>query len=127
MGLSLHLIRPLGFKLDARELRRAGVGYWDSLDPTIHADGEAFWREAPPRTFLVTKHGKQSYLDARFSAGDGLLFGNETEGLPPAWLEERRAQTIRIPMTNPEARCLNLATSVSVVTFEALRQMGRIA
>ena len=127
MGLSLNLIRPFGFRLDARELRRAGVGYWDSLDPTIYPDGEAYWDSAPPRTFLVTKHGERSYLDVEFRPGDGLLFGNETEGFPPAWLEQRGPQTIRIPMLHPEARCLNLATSVSVVAFEALRKMGGIS
>lgn len=125
MNLGLHLIRPLGFRIDAASLRRAAVGYWEELRPTIHADAAAF-RTAmplPARVFLITKHGRQIYTDARFRPGDTLVFGNETEGLPADWLVAHPDQTLRIPMHRPEARCLNLATAATVLIFEALRQI----
>ena len=125
MNLQLHLIRPLGFRLDESTLRRAGVGYWEEIEPRIHEDGDAFWNSVadPARVFLISKHGKRTYTDAGFREGDYLLFGNESEGLPPEWLERRPGSTLVIGMKNPGARCLNLATAASVVIFEALRQI----
>lgn len=126
MDLGLHLIRPLGFRIDEASLKRAAVGYWPELDPTIHASGAEFWATVsdPSRVFLVSKRGGRPYTSLRFRAGDHLLFGNETEGLPDAWLTERASQTLAIPMARPEARCLNLATAASAVIFEAVRQLS---
>lgn len=125
MNLELHLIRPLGFRIDSAALQRAGVGYWDRLAPQVHADADAFRSALPDdaRVYLVTKHGRTSHTRARFAPGDWLVFGNEDEGLPETWIEEQIERTIVIEMPNPEARCLNLATAVSVVAFEALRQI----
>lgn len=126
MNLALHLIRPLGFRIDAASLRRAAVGYWDELQPMIHADVAAF-RGAhtdPQRIFLITKQGREVYTDVRFRSGDTLVFGNETEGLPAGWLAAHPGPTVRIPMVRREARCLNLATAATVLIFEALRQLG---
>lgn len=125
MGLKLHLIRPLGFRIDAASLRRSAVGYWDELQPLIHASVEAFLETAgaPDRVFLVTKFGATPYTAVNYRAGDYLVFGNETEGLPAAWRDACPDRTLAIPISHPEARCLNLASAASAVTFEALRQI----
>jgi tRNA (cytidine/uridine-2'-O-)-methyltransferase len=125
-GARLHLIRPLGFRMDAAALRRAAVGYLAEMDIPIHADGDAFWRDVtdPARAWLITKHGQQAYTEAVYRDNDWLILGSETEGLPPEWLAAHPAQTLRIPMPNPAARCLNLATSAAIVLYEALRQLG---
>jgi tRNA (cytidine/uridine-2'-O-)-methyltransferase len=127
-GARLHLIRPLGFQLTAAAMRRAAVGYLAEMDLTVHADSEDFWAQVPDaeRTWLVTKFGARAYDQAAYAPDDWLIFGNETEGLPPAWLDRASARTLVIPMPNPAARCLNLATSAGIVLFEALRQL-RIA
>ena len=124
-GARLHLIRPLGFRIDAPALRRSSVGYLSEMDFTVHENAAAF-RAAlpdPSRLWPITKFGKTPYTDAAFRPADWLLLGNETEGLPPEWLEEFSARTLRIPMANPACRCLNLATAATVVLFEALRQI----
>ena len=125
MRVALHLIRPLGFRMDAASLKRAAVGYLTEMNITLHADGQAFWQAAPDtaRVWLVTKHGVHDYRQVQFLPGDTLLMGNEDEGLPPEWLAAHRQQTLRIPMPNPEVRCLNLATAATAVMFEALRQL----
>lgn len=125
MNLELHLIRPLGFRVDAASLRRAGVGYWDEVNPTIHEDGEAFWRAVgdASRVFLITKHGKRKFTEAGFRRGDWVLLGNEDEGLPREWIEKFMDQTIVIPMRNPNTRCLNLATAATAIIFEGVRQI----
>lgn len=125
MNSALHLVRPLGFRVDAPALRRAAVGYWDRLDVTVHADGHALWRAIGDagRAWLVTRHGRVPYHAAPFRRGDWLIFGNETEGLPSDWLEAHAERTLVIPMLNDEARCLNLATAASVVHLEALRSV----
>lgn len=126
MGLQLHLIRPLGFRIDAAALRRAAVGHWQEIRPIIHADGSAFWGQVPElgRVHLISKVGRRAYTEADFESGDWIVFGNEDEGLPNEWLQAHGERSLRIPMRNPEARCLNLATAASVVIFEAVRQLG---
>lgn len=124
MNCRLHLIRPLGFRMDAPALRRASVGYLAEMDINVFQNGEEFWQAVPDpsRVWLVTKFGQARYDQVQYQPGDWLLLGNETEGLPPEWLARHPSQTVKIPMPNPEARCLNLATSAAVVLFEALRQ-----
>ena len=126
MGCRLHLVRPLGFRLDAAALRRSAVGHLAEVDLQVHADGDALWRVAPDPThvWLVSKYGQINYTDVNFQEGDWLIFGNETEGLPSDWLQRHADRTLCIPMVNPQARCLNLATAVTAVMFEALRQIG---
>jgi tRNA (cytidine/uridine-2'-O-)-methyltransferase len=126
MNCRLHLIRPLGFRVDAAALRRSAVGYLAEMEFTVHENGEAFWAAVPDpsRVWLVTKFGRTAYTGVHYREGDWLLLGSETEGLPPEWLERYAAQTLKIPMPNPACRCLNLATSAAVVMFEALRQIA---
>lgn len=118
-------IRPLGFRVDEAALKRSAVGYLAEMEFTVHASGEAFWAAVPDpaRVWLVTKFGRHAYTAAPYRAGDWLLLGSETEGLPPPWLEQYPDQTLKILMANPAVRCLNLATSAAVVMFEALRKI----
>lgn len=125
VGAMLWLVRPLGFRLDDRHRRRAGLDYWehlrwrvvDSLDEAVDAIG----RE---RIWSFTTRGSRLYTDARFSPGDALLFGPESRGLPLNWLASQPGERLlRIPMRF-EARSLNLANSVAVGLYEAVRQVG---
>jgi tRNA (cytidine/uridine-2'-O-)-methyltransferase len=126
-GARLHLVRPFGFRFDAPALKRASVGYLAKMDIPIHADGPVLWSAIPDpaRAWLITKHGRLDYTEISYRSDDWLILGNETEGLPPDWLAARPDQTVRIPMPNPDARCLNLATAAVVVLFEALRQIQK--
>jgi tRNA (cytidine/uridine-2'-O-)-methyltransferase len=122
----LHLIHPLGFKITDRNLRRAGMDYWFSLDVHEHADWAAFRSSAaaPRRLWLFTTRSKLGFWDARFEDGDGLVFGNEGSGAPD-WLHaELDGMRVTIPHANPELRSLNLSTAAGIAAFEALRQIG---
>ena len=119
----LHLVEPLGFKLDDRALKRAGMDYWQHV--TWHTwPSFAALRGAHPQArfyFLTTKSGRP-YTEARFEPGDFLVFGRETKGLPESLLRENAEGCLTIPMANPHVRSLNLATAAAIVLFEALRQ-----
>jgi tRNA (cytidine/uridine-2'-O-)-methyltransferase len=122
-GARLHLVRPLGFRLDARSLRRAGLDYGALADVQVHADFAACLAAlAPPRWFAISTRGRRRYDSVAFAPDDLLVFGPETRGLPASVLEscseERR---LRVPM-RAGSRSLNLANSVAVVLFEAWRQ-----
>ena len=122
----LHLIHPLGFEITDRNLRRAGMDYWKSLDVHEHADWTAFRASsaAPARLWLFTTKAEQNFWQVRFADGDGLVFGNEGSGAP-AWLhEELSATRVTIPHANPTLRSLNLSTAAGVATYEAYRQIG---
>jgi tRNA (cytidine/uridine-2'-O-)-methyltransferase len=123
----LHLIHPLGFVINDRNLRRAGMDYWKTLDVREHANWAAFQssEHAPRRLWLFTTHAVGSFWDARYADEDGLVFGNETSGAP-AWLHESvgASQRVKIPHANPELRSLNLSTAAGVACYEALRQVG---
>lgn len=123
----LHLIHPLGFAINDRNLRRAGMDYWYALDVHEHADWAAFRASpvAPQRLWLFTTKAQQSFWVARFADGDGLVFGNEGAGAP-GWLHDEigEAQRVTIPHANPELRSLNLSTAAGIATYEALRQVG---
>ena len=123
-GATLWLVRPLGFHLDDRHVRRAGLDYWEHLDLRVvdhldeAADGSGATgsgRSAPARGVL--------YTEAAFRPGDGLVFGPESRGLPRSWLAERPDRASRIPI-RPEARSLNLANAVAIALYEAVRQIG---
>jgi tRNA (cytidine/uridine-2'-O-)-methyltransferase len=121
---TLHLVEPLGFKLDDRALKRAGMDYWQHVTWKTWPDWAAL-RTAHPEArfhFLTTKTTR-SYTDARFQPDDFLVFGRETRGLPESLLKENAAACLTIPMSNPGVRSLNLATAAAVVLFEALRQI----
>ena len=122
----LHLIHPLGFKINDRNLRRAGMDYWFSLDVHEHADWSAFRGSihAPKRLWLFTTKSELRFWDAGFEDGDGLVFGNEGSGAPD-WLHLELAQhRVTIPHANPDLRSLNLSTAAGVAAYEALRQIG---
>lgn len=125
-GTRLHLIGPLGFRLGDRELKRAGMDYWQQVDWRLWEDWASFTAEQPStvRFWLVEQGGATRYDKATFGSEDYLVFGRETAGLPRALLESHTDSWLRIPMFNAEARSLNLANCVSLVLYEALRQQG---
>ncbi len=123
-GAQLHLIHPLGFSLDEKKLRRAGLDYHEWATVTEHDSFDDFYAIAKPeRIFLCTTHGKQFHTQPHYQAGDYLLFGQETRGLPQE-IHQRfpTEQKIRIPML-AESRSMNLSNSVAVILYEALRQL----
>jgi rRNA methylase, putative, group 2 len=123
---TLHLVKPLGFSIDEKSVRRAGLDYWRYVDVVVHGSLMAFLGEFPnARMFLSTTHGDRIYTDFKYKDGDMFLFGRETAGLPQELISENRDSAIRIPMSeNTRLRSLNLANSVNIVLFEALRQNG---
>jgi tRNA (cytidine/uridine-2'-O-)-methyltransferase len=122
IGAKLWLVRPLGFRLDDHRLRRAGLDYWQHLDWEAVDDWPALvGRLGGPRPWLLTKTAATCYSDARFAAGDVLVFGSESQGLPPSLLAAHADRCLRIPL-RPEARSLNLSVSVAVAAYEAVRQ-----
>ena len=124
-GVSLHLVRPLGFRLDNRSLRRAGLDYWPRVDLHVHATLEEFTRAAPcERCWFFTKAGRWRYDRIAFVPGDWLVFGSETDGLPAALTDSHPDRTVRIPIRAPSVRSLNLASAASIALYEALRQNG---
>jgi tRNA (cytidine/uridine-2'-O-)-methyltransferase len=122
-GTRLHLIGRLGFRLDDRSLKRAGIDYWDAVDLVRHVTFEEFERAIPGRVWCVETPGVQSYTRVAYADGDCLLFGSESRGLPPGVREKFTATLVGIPMPSEKVRSLNLATSVGVVLYEALRQL----
>ena len=121
-GSTLHLVKPLGFSLDEKSVRRAGLDYWKDVDLKVWENFDDFLDAYPEAQiwFLSTK-GKKSAWTAEFEENDFLVFGPETRGLPEEWLDDR---TIRIPMKKGSTRSLNLATAVAIILYEAKRQVG---
>ena len=120
----LHLVRPLGFDISERAVRRAGLDYWHMLDLQVYDSLDHFFAANPqPDLWLATTKAPQDYTQARFRPGCWLMFGKETAGLPEDLRTSRYDRCIRIPMRE-DARSLNLANSVAVLTYEALRQQG---
>jgi tRNA (cytidine/uridine-2'-O-)-methyltransferase len=130
----LHLVGKLGFRIDEHAVRRAGLDYWHLVDVKTHAtlaDAEtAIDMERPfgrvPRRYLFSGHAERSYLDVRFELGDVLIFGKESVGLPHELLRERESETVGIPMSGL-VRSHNLANSVAIALYEALRQTNVLA
>lgn len=119
----LHLVEPLGFKLDDKALKRAGMDYWQHVTWRSWPNWAAL-RGAHPGTFyFLTTKTNRSYTEARFRPGDFLVFGRETKGLPESLLKENVETCLTIPMANPQVRSLNLATAAAIVLFEAIRQI----
>ena len=117
IGARLHVVHPLGFSIDEKAVRRAGLDYWKHVDLMEHADGDAFWRWADGRrVFLYSSHGTTAYTVPDHQRGDVLVFGRET-GLPRTLVQQHGAYTI--PMPGP-VRSLNLSNAVAVVTYNAL-------
>ena len=125
-NFTLHLVKPLGFSLDAHHLKRAGLDYWEHLDVKIHESSEAFFESLPKSAtpiLIETRAGKTIY-DHQFKNEDYLIFGKETTGLADWILEKYAANTLRIPMWDARVRSLNLSNSVSIVAYEAIRQLN---
>jgi tRNA (cytidine/uridine-2'-O-)-methyltransferase len=122
----LHLIEPLGFRLDDAQLKRAGMDYWQLVKWKRWQNWAAFAAQSGPgaKLWFIESGGPRIYTEAKFDSQDYLVFGRETAGLPKKLLEDNSASWLRIPMFNPEARSLNLANCVALVLFEALRQQG---
>lgn len=122
----LHLIEPLGFKLDDSQLKRAGMDYWRRMQWHRWPNWAAFQSRLPEgaRLWFIESNGPRHYAEVQYQKNDYLVFGRETAGLPKALIESHRDSWLRIPMFNPGARSLNLSNCVALVVYEALRQRG---
>ena len=121
-GAKLHIVKPMGFEINDKHLKRAGLDYWHLLDVRYYENLDDFFEKAgDARFFYATTKAPAVYSDVEFSDGDYILFGKETKGLPEELLYKDRERCIRIPMID-EARSLNLSNSVAIVIYEALRQ-----
>jgi len=123
----LHLIEPLGFKIDDKHLKRAGLDYWEFVDLRVHKSWSDFLNQNADKTLLFfSKRAMRSYTQARYQDDDYLIFGSETRGLPQELLDVHEARSYRIPMMGTGVRSLNLSNAVSIVLYEALRQLGTV-
>jgi tRNA (cytidine/uridine-2'-O-)-methyltransferase len=123
-GARLHLVKPLGFSIDDKQLRRAGLDYWQDVDVHVWENLEALTASQPAATrrFYLTTKSRRPYWDAAFQDGDWLYFGRETRGLPEPLLDENPEHCLTIPMIEGSTRSLNLSVSVGIVLYDALRQ-----
>lgn len=122
-GMGLHLIKPLGFEIDDRKLKRAGLDYWHLLGVKYYEGIDDFFQKNPDANcYYASTKSLKRYTDIVYQDGDFLVFGKETRGLPEELLKDHREHCIRIPMIQ-EARSLNLSNSVAIVAYEALRQL----
>ena len=125
----LHLVGPLGFSLEDRYLKRAGLDYWPFVDLRTYADWDEFAAQhaAPLKTArFFSAHARRSYLEAHYARGDWLVFGSETRGLGREFVAAHQSQALRIPIFEPGVRSLNLSNAVSIVLYEALRSMDAL-
>ncbi len=123
-GAVLHLIEPLGFRINDKTVKRAGLDYWDKLDVRIYANYEEFLeKNKGAKIYMATTKSKQTYCDVQYEDGCYIMFGKESAGIPEEILLENKETCIRIPML-PEIRSLNLSNSVAIVAYEALRQLN---
>jgi tRNA (cytidine/uridine-2'-O-)-methyltransferase len=121
----LHIVGAAGFRLDDRAVRRAGLDYWPEVSLQRHVDLDSLWQELPQARFVyLSTKAERLYTDWRFTSDDCLVFGRETRGLPEELLRRNWERCLTIPMLNAKVRSLNLATSVGIVLYEALRQAG---
>jgi len=123
-GAALHLIRPLGFSVDERAVRRSGLDYWKDLDVRYYDNFDHFLKENEnARLFMATTKARRSYAEVEYHMDDYIVFGRESQGLPEELLLQYPESAIRIPM-KPDMRSLNLSVSAGIVLYEALRQTG---
>ena len=124
-GSPLHLVGPLGFRLNDREMKRAGLDYWDAVDLTRHDDLDAFKSVLESRRFhLFSTRGTRMYTEADFQPGDLLVFGSETRGLPQALIDTYSDHVVCLPMQREHVRSLNLSNTAAIGLYEAIRQAG---
>lgn len=120
---TLHLIKPLGFTIDDKQVKRAGLDYWKDLDIEIHESYEEFMAKyGHNKIYLATTHGGEHYDEVSFNEGDFIMFGRESSGVPEN--VHNAHEGVRIPMIKTSTRSLNLSNTVSVIAYEALRQIG---
>lgn len=123
-GARLHLIEPLGFKLNEKMLKRAGLDYWDKLDVTVYDDYADFQKKNPgAKIYMATTKAQKTYCDVSYEDDCYIMFGKESAGIPEEILVQHPNETVRIPM-NPNLRSLNLSNSVAILLYEALRQQN---
>ena len=123
-GTKLHLIRPLGFFIDDKSLKRAGMDYWKSLDVTVYDNFNDFLtKNNNPKIFMVETKTEKLYTEVKYKSNDFIMFGKETTGIPDEILEKYKDTVVRIPMLLG-TRSLNLSNAAAIVLFEALRQNG---
>ncbi len=121
-GAKLHIVKPIGFEISDRTLKRAGLDYWDKLDVTYYENYEEFLaKNADAELYFFSAHGKHRHTDIDYPDGAFLVFGRESVGLPKELIEENFDRTVRIPMRKT-LRCLNLSNSVAIAVYEVLRQ-----
>lgn len=121
-GVRLHLIEPLGFKLDEKSLKRAGLDYWDQLDVTTYINYEDFLSRNPDaKIYMATTKAAKIYTEVKYEPDAYIMFGKESAGIPEEILVQHKEECIRIPMAG-EIRSLNLGNSVAIVLYEAMRQ-----
>jgi tRNA (cytidine/uridine-2'-O-)-methyltransferase len=124
---TLHLIKPLGFQIDDKHLKRAGLDYWKHVNIRIHESWDDFLNgHSHQRLLFFSKKALRSYTEAAYREEDFLVFGRETRGLPEKLLAENRERSYKIPMMGEGVRSLNLSNAVSIVLYEALRQLGKV-
>ena len=123
----LHLVEPLGFKIDDKHLKRAGLDYWEHVDLRLHKSWDDFLTKTKGHNLLYfSKRAERSYATARFQDDDYLVFGPETRGLPQELLDTNPQRFYRIPMMGAGVRSLNLSNAVSIVLYEGLRQLRKV-
>lgn len=121
----LHLIKPLGFSLDEKQLKRAGLDYWQYLDMEVHESYEVFREKYKEGNFYIsTTKGEKNYTEVKYNEGDFIIFGKESAGLPDYIRNANLHNLIRVPMLESSTRSLNLSNTVAILAYEALRQMS---
>jgi tRNA (cytidine/uridine-2'-O-)-methyltransferase len=127
VAAQLHLIEPLGFSLQEKQVRRAGLDYWERVNPQVYPDWDTFARAIPAlgEPWYFSAAGERDYWDVDFGDRVVAVFGRESVGLPRPLLEANRARTLRIPMRDPQLRSLNLSTAAALVAYEVARQWRR--
>jgi tRNA (cytidine/uridine-2'-O-)-methyltransferase len=123
-GCALHLVEPLGFSIDDRELKRAGLDYWEHVRVVVHDSLDAYLASAGAPMWFVETNAPLRYDEAAYALGDALVFGTETKGLPRDVLERYPERVIGVPMRTGTVRSLNLSTTVGIVTYAALARLG---
>ena len=123
-GSRLHLVKPFGFEIDDKRLKRAGLDYWQYLEVIYYDNIDAFFTQnLDAKMIFLSSHGKQSHWDINFINDMFLVFGKESKGLPKPLLEKHQDQLFKIPLYSKEIRSLNLANAVSIIVYEGLRQL----
>lgn len=120
----LHIIRPMGFPIDDRKMKRAGLDYWDKLDIYFYDSLEEFMAQVDGKVYLISKFAAKTYADVNYQQGDNqyFIFGREDTGLPEAFMRDYADKALRIPMNDEHVRSLNVSNAVCMIVYEALRQ-----